>query len=161
MGADSVLSLVLDMEYDRVAKGGEVLTRGRVESGFGGVLSRDKGGSLASKELWSIWQGAMIEVGHACGHRVCEPDTMAPFLKTLISRIVFGQQPRSTSPPRPKEPYIKFSNADFPGTVSSDSSYEDLQVQPHPRFLVGERLTFGHAEPEEWGWWSMGIWGKV
>ena len=43
-----------------------------------------------------------------------EPDTMAPMLNTLISRIVFGQTKKSR-PDLPRPPSITFSEGDFPG----------------------------------------------
>eukprot|EP00884_Botryococcus_braunii_P011663 jgi/Botrbrau1/20498/Bobra.145_2s0056.1 len=76
---------------------------------------------LAEVALFSVSMGSLMY------YRVCEPDTIAPFLKVLISRIVFGQQPAAV-PRRPSEPYFQFRDGDVPGTLSgSDSSFEDLQ----------------------------------
>ena len=51
---------------------------------------------------------------------------MAPFLNTLISRIVFGET-RKSRPDIPRPPSIVFSEGDFPG---SQQHYEGYSPQP-------------------------------
>ncbi len=56
-----------------------------------------------------------------------EPETMAPLLNTLISRIVFGET-KKRRPDLPRPASITFSEGDFPG--GSLHHYEDYSTQP-------------------------------
>lgn len=57
-----------------------------------------------------------------------EPDTMAPMLNTLISRIVFGQTKKSR-PDLPRPASITFSEGDFPG---GHQEFEGSSTQASP-----------------------------
>jgi hypothetical protein len=56
-----------------------------------------------------------------------EPETMAPLLNTLISRIVFGET-KKRRPDLPRPASITFSEGDFPW--GSSHQYEDYSTQP-------------------------------
>ena len=60
------------------------------------------------------------------GRRQHEPDTMAPLLNTLITRIVFGQT-KKPGPDLPRPASITFSEGDFPG---GHQQFEGFTSQP-------------------------------
>ncbi|KAL3149606.1 hypothetical protein ABBQ32_002375 [Trebouxia sp. C0010 RCD-2024] len=66
--------------------------------------------------LFSLCMGGLMY------YRQHEPDTMAPLLNTLISRIVFGQTTKRR-PELPRPASITFSEGDFPGGHQQWGSY--------------------------------------
>ncbi|DBA88737.1 hypothetical protein WJX77_009059 [Trebouxia sp. C0004] len=71
--------------------------------------------------LFSLCMGGLMY------YRQHEPETMAPLLNTLISRIVLGET-KKQRPDLPRPASITFSEGDFPG--GSAHHYEDYSTQP-------------------------------
>ncbi|KAK9805247.1 hypothetical protein WJX72_008453 [[Myrmecia] bisecta] len=64
-------------------------------------------------------------------YREHEPHTMAPFLNTIISRIVFGQTKRDR-PRMPRPSSIYFSQSDLPGGFGLADSPREPGENPNP-----------------------------
>ncbi|DBB08784.1 TPA: hypothetical protein ACH3X3_007446 [Trebouxia sp. C0006] len=71
--------------------------------------------------LFSLCMGGLMY------YRQHEPETMAPLLNTLITRIVMGQT-KKRRPDLPRPASITFSDGDFPW--GSSHHYEDYSTQP-------------------------------